>query len=82
MRGTDGDFTWRHAALFLGDLLWVPKGQAFWAREQLSAAGRRSSASLKILQGILATKMWRNRWKAAKQCNQGKAQNMWRLKKK
>lgn len=30
-------------------------------------------------QGILAKKMWRNRWRAAKRCNQGKPQ--WRLKK-
>lgn len=48
--------------LFLGDLLRDPNGQAFGAKEQLSAAGNRSSACLEILQGILATKLWRNRW--------------------
>lgn len=41
---------------FFSDILWVPSGQAFWAGEQLSAAGRSSSAHLKILPGHLSKK--------------------------
>lgn len=62
--------------LFLSDLLWDPNGQAFWAIEQLPAAGRRSFDCLKILQSLLATKS--GGIGGELQSNQGKPQKMWR----
>lgn len=65
--------------IFLSDLLWDPNGQAFWAIEQLSAAGRRSFDCLKILQGLLATKS--GGIDGELQSNRGMPQQMWRKRK-